>query len=145
MYKRQAWHHRSDALSSIGSLVGIGGAMLGLPILDPIASLVICVMIIKAAIDILKDALDKMIDSSCDEDTTERFKECIMGVEGVKRIDVLKTRMFSSKIYVDLEISVDSKLTLLESHNISENVHDALEENFPKIKHCMVHVNPYIE
>lgn len=140
-----AWHHRSDALSSIGSLVGVGGAMLGLPILDPIASLVICVMIIKAAIDILKDALDKMLDSSCDENTINLMKECIASVSGVKRIDLLKTRMFSSKIYVDLEISVDAYLPLIEAHKIAETVHISLENNFPKIKHCMVHINPYIE
>lgn len=64
-----AWHHRSDALSSIGALIGIGGAMLGFPIMDSIASLVIFIFIAKAAYDIFKDAMDKMVDHSCDEQT----------------------------------------------------------------------------
>jgi len=67
--KADAWHHRSDALSSVGSFVGILGAMCGIKILDPIASIVICLMILKAAFDIVKDALDKMVDKSCDDET----------------------------------------------------------------------------
>lgn len=67
-----AWHHRSDALSSVGSFVGILGARLGCPIMDPIASVVICIFILKAAIDIFKDAIDRMVDHSCDEETEDK-------------------------------------------------------------------------
>lgn len=72
-----AWHHRSDALSSIGAFIGIGGARLGFPVLDPAASLVICFFIGKAAYDIFKDAIDKMVDKSCDEETLEEMKKLI--------------------------------------------------------------------
>ena len=64
-----AWHHRSDALSSVGALIGIGGAQLGFPVMDSIASLVICIFILKAAYDIFKHAIDKMVDKACDEET----------------------------------------------------------------------------
>ena len=140
-----AWHHRSDALSSVGSLIGIGGALLGVPILDPIASVVICLFIIKAAFDIAKDAFDKMVDKSCDSDTVEKMKESVLQVEGVKRVDDIKTRLFGDRIYIEAEISCDGNLTLYKSHDIAEQVHDKLEEAFPAVKHCTVHVNPFEE
>ena len=140
-----AWHHRSDALSSVGSLIGIGGALLGVPILDPIASVVICLFIIKAAFDIAKDAFDKMVDKSCDSDTVEKMKKSVLQVEGVKRVDDIKTRLFGDRIYIEAEISCDGNLTLYESHDIAEMVHDKLEEAFPAVKHCTVHVNPFEE
>lgn len=138
-----AWHHRSDALSSVGSLVGIGGAMLGLPILDPIAGLVICLFILKAAYDIAKDALNKMVDTACDDKTVSEMKDKILQVEGVLRLDDIKTRLFGDKIYIDVEIACDGGLTLTRSHEIAEAVHTMLESSFEGVKHCTVHVNPY--
>ena len=137
-----AWHHRSDALSSVGSLVGILGARLGFPILDPVASVVICIFIVKAAIDIFRSSIDKMTDSSCDEKITDEMKTVILASDGVLRLDEIKTRQFGSKIYVDIEILADGNQTLSEAHNIAENVHCAIEKDFPTVKHCMVHVNP---
>lgn len=137
-----AWHHRSDALSSIGALIGIVGARLGLPVMDSIASLVIFLFIVKAAFDIFKDAMDKMIDRSCDEETEKRIRDCVMKNENVKGIDLLHTRIFGNKIYVDLEIRADGSCTLREAHNVATAVHDEIEKNFPKVKHIMVHVNP---
>ncbi len=137
-----AWHHRSDALSSIGALIGIGGAIIGFKVLEPVASIVICVFILKAAYDIFLDSIDKMVDHSCDEDTEKEIYDEIMKVEGVIRIDMLQTRIFGSKIYVDVEIAADGNKKLIETHQIAENVHNNLEERFPKIKHIMVHVNP---
>lgn len=136
-----AWHHRSDALSSIASLIGIAGARYGMPILDSIAGVVICLFIARAAYLIFKDAIKKMMDCACDEETAKKMRDIILEQEGVVRIDVLKTRLFGDKIYVDVEISVDGKVTLYESHAIAHNVHDLLEERFEEIKHCMVHVN----
>lgn len=137
-----AWHHRSDALSSIGSLIGIGCAMLGFPIMEPIASLVICIFIFKATYDIFMDAIDKMVDKSCDPAFEEELRTLVNNEEGVLGIDLLYTRMFGNKIYVDLEISADGNKTLYETHKIAENIHDLLESTYPKIKHIMVHVNP---
>ncbi len=137
-----AWHHRSDALSSIGSFVGVLGARMGLPILDPIASLVICLFILKVAVSIFREAVDRLVDRSCDDDTVHKLRQTILAQPGVMRLDLLKTRLFESKIYVDIEIGVDETLSMRDAHRIAESVHDALEKQFPKIKHCMVHVNP---
>lgn len=139
-----AWHHRSDAFSSIGALIGIAGARLGFPIMDSIASLAIFLFIAKAAFDIFKDAMDKMVDHSCDEETEKAIYECVLRNENVIEIDLLKTRIFGNKIYVDIEIQADASRTLLEAHHIAETVHNDIEQNFPKVKHIMVHVNPYI-
>ncbi len=137
-----AWHHRSDAFSSIGALIGIGGARLGFPIMDSVASIVIFVIISKAAFDIFKDAMDKMVDYSCDEETEMQIYDCIMKNEHVMGIDLLQTRIFGNKIYVDVEIQVDASYTLQEAHDIAEIVHDDIEQSFQKVKHIMVHVNP---
>lgn len=140
-----AWHHRSDALSSVGALIGIGGARLGYPIMDFVASLVIFVFIVKAAYDIFQDAIDKMVDHSCDEETEKQIYDCVMTNPEVKGIDSLHTRIFGNKIYVDIEINVDGSYTLIKSHEIAEEVHDNIEKNFPRIKHIMVHVNPELK
>lgn len=137
-----AWHHRSDALSSIGALIGIAGARMGLPILDSVASLVICLFIPKAVYDIFGDAVGKTVDRSCDKETEQALRDCVLEQEGVIDIDLLSTRVFANKIYADIEISADGDMTLREGHEIAENVHNAIEKNFPKVKHIMVHVNP---
>ena len=137
-----AWHHRSDALSSIGALVGIGGALLGFPILDPIASLVICLFIAKAAYEIFRDAINKMVDQSVDEETESALRACALAHPGVLRIDRLMTRQFGSRIYVEMEIAVDGSMALTDAHDIAEQVHNDIERQFPKVKHIMIHVNP---
>ncbi|MCM1144223.1 MAG: cation diffusion facilitator family transporter [Blautia sp.] len=137
-----AWHHRSDALSSVGALIGIAGARMGFPVMDSIASLVIFLFIVKAAYEIFMDAVDKMVDHSCDEDTERQICDCVMENAQVVGIDLLHTRIFGNKIYVDIEIEVDGSYTLKRAHEIAEEVHENIERNFPKIKHIMVHVNP---
>lgn len=140
--KAEAWHHRSDALSSVGAIIGIGGARLGLSVLEPIASIVICLFIFKVAFDIFKDAVNRMVDRSCDKTTEEAIRQCAMNIEGVISVDLLQTRVFGNKIYVDIEIGADSSLPLTKAHQIAENVHAAVEEQFKNVKHIMVHVNP---
>ena len=137
-----AWHHRSDALSSVGSFVGILGARLGFPILDPLASIVICCFIVKAAFSIFMDAISKMTDQSCDEKTEEEMRVTIMEQPGVMGIDQIKTRLFGDRVYVDIEIRADGEQTLNQAHQIAQMVHDQIEHRFPTVKHCMVHVNP---
>ena len=138
-----AWHHRSDALSSVGALVGVGGAMLGFPILEPIATLLISVMIGKAAFDIFMDAVNSLVDRSCSEEEIEQLRSTIMEVPGVKGIDELRTRRFGAKTYVDVEISENGDMSLYDAHLIAEDVHRKVEQSFPDVKHCMVHVNPF--
>ena len=137
-----AWHHRSDAFSSIGALIGIAGSRMGFPIMDSIASLVIFIFIAKAAFDIFKDAMDKMVDHSCDENMEKAIYDCVISHEDVLGIDLLQSRIFGNKIYVDLEIELDASYTLEKAHRIAEDIHEDIEKNFPKVKHVMIHVNP---
>ena len=137
-----AWHHRSDALSSIGSFAGILFARIGYPIMDAVAGVIISLCILKVSYDIFKDGLDKMVDHSCDSETEQKIRDAALNVQGVQGIDDLKTRLFGDKIYVDVEILLDRNLTLGNAHMIAENVHDIIENDFTNCKHCMVHVNP---
>ena len=137
-----AWHHRSDALSSIGALIGIAGARMGVPMLDPLASVVICVFILKAAVDIFRDAVDKMVDHSCDAETEAKIRACVEAHPEVRRVDLLRTREFGSRVYVELEIALDAGLPLEDAHAIAEAVHDDVEQSFEQVKHVMIHVNP---
>ena len=138
-----AWHHRSDALSSIGALIGIVGARMGYPLMDTVASLVICVFIVKAAYDIFKDAIEKMIDCSCSEETENAISHSAAEVEGVLGVDSIRTRVFGNKIYVDIKIFADPDITLTESHNIAKMVHNVIENKFEKVKHVNVYVKPF--
>lgn len=137
-----AWHHRSDAFSSIGALIGIAGARLGFPVMDSIASLVIFIFIAKASFDIFKDSIDKMVDHSCDKETEKQIYDCIMKNDSIMGIESLKTRIFGNKIYVDVEIQADALYTLQEAHDIAKEVHDDIEQSFIKVKHIMVHMKP---
>ena len=141
-FMADAWHHRSDALSSIGSFIGIGGAMLGFPVMDSIASVVICLFIIKVAYDIMKDAVVKMLDTSCGEEYEAKIRDYVSQQKDVEGTDALRTRMFGNRVYIDMEIAVDGNKTLSEAHAIAERVHNQMEEQFQDVKHIMIHVNP---
>lgn len=140
--RADAWHHRADALSSIGSLVGILLSRMGLPWGDPMAAILIAVMIIKAGYDTFVAAAEQLTDKACDQDTEKRLLAVIRAQQGVLRVDRLQTRRFASRIYVDVEIGAEGSMTLAQAHRIAETVHDAVEQSDPLVKHCMVHVNP---
>ena len=137
-----AWHHHSDALSSVGALIGIVGARMGLPVLDPVAGLFICFFIAKAAFDIFRDAVEKMVDHNCDAALENALREKILSYSEIHSIDLMKTREFGNRVYIELEVSVDGNLPLIEAHEIAENLHDDIEKNFPSVKHIMIHLNP---
>lgn len=140
-----AWHHRSDMVSSLGALLGIALSILFNPVFDIVASILIAIFIAKVAIEIFIDATDKIVDKSCDQEMIDDMKKVIIEQDGVLGIDDIKTRQFGMKAYVDIEIAADGKKTLNETHIIAEKVHDEIENNFPNVKHCMVHVNPFEE
>ena len=142
--KADAWHHRSDALSSIGSFIGILFAILGFPIMDSVAEIAISLVILKAAISIFKESIDKMTDSSCDRTTERKIKELIISLDGVLGLDLVRTRKFGDRLYVEVEISADGDLSLYNAHKIADRVHDEIEYRFPEVKHCTVHTNPRI-
>ena len=141
--KADAWHHRSDSLSSIGALLGIVLSMFGFTFFDSIASVAISILVCKVAIDIFLESTNKLVDKSCDDEKIEKIKNVVFSVKGVKGIDDIKTRMFGNKIYVDIEIALDGDKTLRQTHRIAERVHDEVEKEFYDIKHIMVHVNPF--
>ena len=141
--KADAWHHRSDSLSSIGALLGIVLSMFGFTFFDSIASVAISILVCKVAVDIFLEATNKLVDKSCDDEKIEKIKNVVFSVKGVKGIDDIKTRMFGNKIYVDIEIALDGDKTLRQTHRIAERVHDEVEKEFYDIKHIMVHVNPF--
>lgn len=143
-FMADAWHQRSDALSSVGSLLGIGGAMLGYPILDSVACVAICLCILKVALGILRNALHQLVDTSCGTEREAELADFIVAQKGVLGLDSLRSRRFGDKIYLDAEIAVDGTLSLREAHAIAEAVHDAVEQSFPDIKHIMIHENPAI-
>ena len=118
-FEADAWHHRSDAMSSIGALVGVGGSMLGYPVLDPIASVVICLFILKQGISIIYDALKKMLDTSCGEQFEKEVRQLVDAEDQVERIDMLRTRMFGDKVYIDMEIAIDGSMQLTDAHAIA--------------------------
>lgn len=141
-FMADAWHHRSDAFSSVGSLIGIAGAMLGFPVMDSVASVIICLFIVKVSFDIAKDALSKMMDTSCGPDYEKKLTEYIFNQKDVESVDALRSRMFGNKVYVDLEISVDGDKSLRDAHEVAEQVHKNVEQHFSDVKHIMIHVNP---
>ena len=141
-FMADAWHHRSDAISSVGALLGIGAALLGFPLGDALASALICLIVLKVAFDVLKDAVDKLLDTPCSDEFEGKVRTCIAEVPGVRGVDALRTRQFGNRAYVDAEIAVDGKLTLLEAHAIAEAAHDAVEKAFTDVKHIMIHENP---
>jgi cation diffusion facilitator family transporter len=140
--KAFAWDHRSDVLSATGAFIGILGARIGLPVLDPIAGVIICLLILKVAVDIFRDAMSKMTDTSCDETFEDEIRNLALEQRDVLGVDRLKTRLFGDKIYIDIEICADGALSLHEAHTTAQRVHDAIETRYERVKHCMVHVNP---
>jgi len=141
-FMADAWHHRSDALSSVGSLIGIAFARMGHPVMDSVACVIICLCILKVGVDIMKDAVIKMLDTSCGEDWDRDMTEFILSQEGVDGVDLIQSRKFGDKIYLDVEISVDGEMSLHDAHVIAERVHDEVEHAHPEIKHIMIHENP---
>lgn len=140
--KADAWHHRSDSISSIVVLGGLIGAKLGVMWLEPVATILVSVLIIKVAVSIYIQSINQLIDTATDEKTVQKIIDVATSIEGVIRIDDLKTRVHASVLYVDMEIGVDQNLILRESHDIADNVHDAIEREIENVKHCTVHVNP---
>lgn len=141
-FMADAWHHRSDALSSIGSLIGVVGAMLGLPIMDCIASLVICLFIFKVSYDILKDAISKMLDTSCGEKFEKELTEYVAQLEEIVQIDKIHSRRFGNKAYIDMVLRIDGELSLREADNIAERIHNKVENHFSDIKHISIQLKP---
>lgn len=137
-----AWHHRSDALASVGAFVGTAGAKLGAAWTDAAASLLICAFILKTSCGIFSGAVRKMVDHACAESVRTALCECALSQPGVLAVQSLKTREFGNGVYAEIEINADAGLTLGESGAIAERVHLEAEERFPQLRHISVRVTP---
>jgi cation diffusion facilitator family transporter len=142
--KADAWHHRSDALSSIAAFIGIGGAMLGFKALDPIASIVVALFVAKVGFDILKDSTNELMDYSIDDEQEEQIRKIAEKTEGVINLGELRTRKHGAMAYVDLTICVNKDLTVLEGHELAHKIEKYIINEMKFVKGITVHVEPCI-
>jgi len=143
--KANAWHHRSDALSSIGTLVGISGAMfLGQRwrILDPIAAGVVSCFIVKAGIDIIRPAVDQLLEGSLSKEETEEIAEIIKSVNGVCGFHNLRSRKVGNDIAIDVHVKMDGNMTLCEAHDIASLIEEEIRKRFGQSSMVYIHMEP---
>lgn len=141
-----AWHHRSDALSSIGALIGISGAMfLGEKwrILDPIAAIVVSALIIKVAVDIIKPCIDELLERSLSQAIENEITEIMISTPGVKAMHRLRTRRIGNTIAVEAHIKMDKNLPLVDAHAIASEVENRLREKYGPQTHIGLHMEPF--
>lgn len=141
-----AWHHRSDAFSSIGTFIGIAGAIfLGdkWRVLDPIACIIVSLLIFKVGIDLMKPAFAELLESSLPPETEEEIGRIIMDVQGVKRYHNLKTRKSGNYYIIDVHIKVDPAITIVAAHDIATDVEHSIKERWGSATQIMVHTEPY--
>jgi cation diffusion facilitator family transporter len=142
MLLANAWHHRSDAISSVVVLGGIAGAMMGIPALDTIAAIIVALMIAKIGYDLGHQGMMELVDTALDPETVEQIKNIILSHEDVCELHMLRTRQMGHTALVDVHILVSPKLSVSEGHHISENVERELIESFDKINDVTVHIDP---
>lgn len=142
--KADAWHHRSDALSSVAAFIGIGGSLLGFKALDPIATVIVGLFVAKVGLDIFKEAINELMDYSIDEKDESQIISIANSTEGVLNIGELRTRKHGSMAYVDLTICVNKDLTVLEGHEIANKLEISILEELQIVKGITVHVEPCI-
>lgn len=145
-----AWEHRSDVYSSVAAFIGVGGAMfgeyVGLPILyylDPVAGIVVALMILRMGYRLIRESVHQTMDHVLHEEDAKYLYEAIRGVKGVLSIDDLRAREHGHYLIVDLKISVNPRITVLEGHEIARRVKMMLMGRFSNIADVFVHVNPY--
>jgi len=143
-----AWHHRSDALSSVGAGLGIAGAIfLGRRwhILDPIAAIVVSGFILRVGIQIIRKGIAELMESSLDEETERKILDIVEGVSGVRKPHNLKTRALGNSIAVDIHIRVEQNLSVIDGHSIANEVETRLRGQFGEEMHISVHVEPDLQ
>ena len=140
-----AWHHRSDALSSVGTAIGIGGAMMlgdGWEILDPIAAIVVCVLIIVTAFRIIRQASGELLEESLPKETEDRIEQIVYQDTLVSDIHKLHTRRIGNIIAIEMHLRMPAGITLAESHVHATAIEQSLKTEFGKGTHIMLHIEP---
>lgn len=143
--KADAWHHRSDSLSSIAAFIGIGGSMLGFKALDPLASIAVAFFVAKVGFDILRDSTNELMDSSLPKEEENKIKTIAEDTDGVINLGELRTRKHGAMAYVDVTICVDKSLSVLEGHEIANSLESCLIQRMEFVKGVTVHVEPCIK
>ena len=138
-----AWDHRSDAYSSIAALAGIVGARLGFQYLDPIAGLVVSALIVKVSATILHSNIGILMDERPEQAVLDKLRAAVLDVEGIKAIDSIRAHRRGSTFTIDIEIAVDSNITVEQGHQIASEVKNRLVNNIEHVQDVMVHVNPH--
>lgn len=141
-----AWHHRSDAISSLGTMVGIAGAMFfgeKWRILDPLAAVVVSFFIIKAGYDITKPAINELLETSLPKEQTDEITEIIRSVDGVKGLHNLRTRKIGNAIAIDVHVKMDGDLRLTEAHEIASRIEQTIRDRYGEGSLINVHMEPY--
>lgn len=136
-----AWHHRSDAFSSIAALVGIGGAIAGMPIMDPLAAVVVAIMVGKVGYNIAFSGLSDLMDTGLSEKITREIESSIDNIPGVVRSHNLRTRKIGGEIMIDVHILVDRQASVTEGHTVAESVRRQLIKSFDSVRDVLVHVD----
>lgn len=140
-----AWHHRSDALSSIGTAVGIGGAILLGPrwrVLDPVAAVVVSFFIMKVSVQLLIPCVDELLEKSLPDDVEKEIEQTALSFPGVSQPHHLRTRRIGSYYAIELHVRMDGKITLEEAHHTATAIENKLKEMFGKGTHVGIHVEP---
>ena len=140
------WHHRSDAFSSVGTMLGIAGAMyLGdeWRILDPLAAIAVSVLIVKMAIELGRPSIDELLEKALPRDVEIEIANCIIGVEGVKTFHRLKTRKNGLSYVIDVHVKLDPEISFVKSHDIATEVENALRRRFGESTQVNIHTEPY--
>lgn len=140
-----AWHHRSDALSSVGTLVGIAGAIIGgtkWHVLDPIAAVVVSLFIIKVAIEILKNSMDELLEHSLPDSLEKEMEEIILSVDGVESPHHLRTRRMGNSLSIEVHIRMDGDMSLMQAHQITTHVEQKLKQRFGEGINLTIHTEP---
>ncbi len=140
-----AWHHRSDALSSVAAAIGIGGAiMLGdrWTILDPLASVVVGLVLVKVAVELLGTSIGELTEKSLPQETEREIEEIITSVDGVSEPHNLRTRRIGTRIAIETHIRMDGDITLRESHNRATEIEQKLRARYGDDTHITIHVEP---
>jgi cation diffusion facilitator family transporter len=142
MLRANAWHHRSDALSSIVVLIGVGGALLGYVYLDAVAAIIVGLMVIKIGWDLGFSAMSELVDTALDEDQVREAKRVIMAIDGVRSVHMLRTRRNGPEASADVHVQVAPRISVSEGHMISQAVEDRLIAHMDLITDVTVHIDP---
>lgn len=136
-----AWHHRSDALSSVAAFVGIGGALYGFPVLDPIAGFLVAGLILKVAVEIGNDSLRELTDEAIEVGITERIHQIVKQVDGVQSFHQVRARRMGSETLVDMHVEVDHLMTVSAAHQVAERVRWSILDEIDEVNEVLVHID----